>query len=40
MWHPSRREGMGYAVTIAVPASGVYLVKIGDLPAGKIVIVK
>lgn len=39
-WHPSRGEGTGYAVTIAVPASGVYLVRIGDLPARKIVVVR
>ena len=39
-WHPSQGEGTGYAVTIDIPASGVYLVKIGDLPARKIVVVR
>ena len=36
----AKREETGYTVSIAVPASGIYLVKIGDWPARRVVVMR
>jgi hypothetical protein len=38
--HPSQGEGTGWRATFEVPASGTYMIKIGNYPARKVVVIR